>query len=95
MSPKPPEMDKIKANIKSSFNKSIKKYLFNLLPIIKKNFSINLNLRNSDELISLSSMNNYTLESVSKYLCIKGYVFLGSVLFSKRAFSLYPLNEKA
>jgi hypothetical protein len=88
-------MDKIKANIKSSFNKSVKKYSFNLLPIIKKNFSINLNLRNSYELISLSSMSNYALESVSKYLFINGYAFLGSVLFSKRAFFLDPLKEKA
>jgi hypothetical protein len=88
-------MDNMKANIKSSFNKSVKKYSFNLLSIIKKNFSINLNLRNSDELTFLSSEGYYALESLSKYLFINSYVFLGSVLFSKRAFSLYPLNEKA
>tara|TARA_R110001592_G_C13129894_1_gene746494 strand:+ start:1223 stop:1489 length:267 start_codon:yes stop_codon:yes gene_type:complete len=88
-------MDKTKANIKSSFNKSVKKYSFNLLPIIKKNFSINLNVRNSEKLISLSSIGYYVVESLSKYLFINGYAFLGSVLFSKRAFFLYPLNEKA
>jgi hypothetical protein len=87
-------MDKIKSNIKSSFNKSVKKYSFNLLPIIKKNFSINLNLCNFDELISLSSVGKCAVESLSKYLFINGYAFLGNALFSKRAFFLDPLNFK-
>lgn len=88
-------MDNIRGDIKSSLNKLVKKYSFNLLPIIKKNFSINLNLRNSDELTFLSSRDYYALESLSKYLFINSYVFFGSVLFSKRAFYFYPLNEKA
>lgn len=86
-------MDTIKANVKRSLNKPVKIYSFNFIYFIKKKPSINLNVLNSTEMITLSPKYFVVLQVLNKYQ-VNIYFSLATILFFNKAFFFNLLNEK-